>query len=982
MYLHVRKGCSELARYLTSRLLIEDAVWVSLFSEEMSLSIEMITEELVNAYKFDIGPVRIEWLLGSRPERFTKTEDNLWDLTAWHVRKSASLYEKAQAVLRLAALPLPPEEVADLLNKSNLFGTTTPEIAERLLKGRPDLFEKLGPYWVLREWAENPDPEGRSLLEAMIGRNIEVESSSELDVADALRALFSSLHTAVDTGNLKWALKRLDGGVRLASVFGTELLEPVSGGHWIHYELVPGLVKHFLDLHVSQLETYEEHLIQLRQRGCKRYVKRNRDMDRSDASEASTRGRQDEDLVDHEQHVNSVVLEETERLCEHSDNRLRLDHQQSRIVHASSTRRQLVLAPPGSGKTEAVARKLAYLVSDAGDLKPRQILVLSFSRSAVKVLMDRIRDIVEEDSEVYEDLRHVSVRTFDSWAFRMLRLLGCSPRELLRNSYGQDSYARNIRLLVERMLSGETQKKLLNDEDKLKHIRHIIVDECQDLSGPRADLVRQLLILLTAPKGSLEGRVCGFTLLGDMDQAIYEWMMNDHPGSLTSSQLIDFVRSTYKDELEQIRLPVNYRSNDEMVSLIELAAEIIRDEDSDDSPRTARIMQLVAGTGGRLSVPDLGALCEKPAVTLPFAVLFRRNDEAMYTACKLQNEYEFDRSVRLSIEAGDPQDQGLPAWIAFLLGRYRGADITRTHFLKLCDKYQQNAQARQCIPDALSAWRLLVRACYGEAGDMSASVRMEDLREKLTWPDSLPDDEGAEDKRIVITTMHRSKGQQFGEVVLVDSHLEDYPDQDLEEAKVVYVGLSRAIQSVKALDNADAKALYTLTFKDKASNIEYSRLYRCDKDDDWVRLMEIGVRGDLEATSFVSQSFHGSCERVNDLQSFLFEEQENLIGRRVVLCKRLLSTNPYRVVYDIRLPDDGGEALNLGHTTGQLAVALWTKKPTKAKFPDEIHDLHIWRVTTLIAGESDVSDVADPWSVSRMWLGVDIHGIGRFRFPF
>jgi DNA helicase II / ATP-dependent DNA helicase PcrA len=69
--------------------------------------------------------------------------------------------------------------------------------------------------------------------------------------------------------------------------------------------------------------------------------------------------------------------------------------EQKAIIPAPATARLLVEAGPGTGKTEVVARRLAWLLG-AGNLRPGDILVLSFSRSAVKALVARIRKVGEQ----------------------------------------------------------------------------------------------------------------------------------------------------------------------------------------------------------------------------------------------------------------------------------------------------------------------------------------------------------------------------------------------------------------------------------------------------------------------------------------------------------------------------------------------------------------------------------------------------------
>jgi len=980
MFLNVKKGLSELAKYLTSRLLVEDAIWLSLFLREESSSIEDIRYTFVETNKIELSDEKIAWLLHNSPRRF-KNLSRLWALTAWQIRKNASFYDKAQAALQLSRMPLPSDDLADLLSRSSVDKASS-DVIDGLLNGRMDVFEKLGPYWFLKEWTNENNLEDVSLLRAMFVRNTEVKTTNQTDMKHTLQLLFKPLSgAAVDTENLKWSLKRFDRMVNFDSIFNSGALEPVSEGYWIPYQSIPELIEYFNNLEPFRLKEYEDSLKELWQKGYEKYIASKTGKASIVSTEQNTASCEDTPLNKGNEPVGDISFEETEPINEFINSRLKRDDQQRKIIYAPSSRRQLILAPPGSGKTEAVARKLGYLVSNAGGLKPRQILVLSFSRSAVKVLMDRIRDIIEENSELYEDLRHISVRTFDSWTFRILRLLGFSPHELLKNSCGQDSYIKNIRLLVQRMSNKEVQTRLLTDEDKLKNIKHIIVDECQDLSGPRANLVKELLTLLAPPSRNIGERNCGFTLLGDMNQAIYDWMMKDNPDSLTSSQLISFVRTAYKHELDEISLSTNYRSTEEITNLINYAETIIRGDSSDKVPRTRKIVQLAAETGGKFTVTDLGNFCEKPDLDSSFAILFRRNDEAMYIACKLQNEFECDKNVRFVIDAGGVQEDIVPPWIAFLLGRYKGADITKSHFLKLYEKYQRELEDLSCLPDALYIWKLLVRACYGETGDINTSVRMDDLRERLTWRDAIPDDEGVEDKQIIFTNIHRSKGQQFGSVVLVDSHLEDHIDEDRDEAKVVYVGLSRAQESIMVLANPESKELFSRSFHNQSRNTKYERLYRCDEEDNWLRMLEIGIPGDIDNASFVSLSFHGSEERVKYIQEFLFKEQRNLIGKEVVLSRRQLSEYPPRIIYDIYLVMDN-KRLPLGFTTSQLTLDLWTLKKKHAKYPNEIHDLRISQITTIIGNEVNIKDVADPWSTSRLWLGINIHGIGRFRFPF
>ena len=128
------------------------------------------------------------------------------------------------------------------------------------------------------------------------------------------------------------------------------------------------------------------------------------------------------------------VVSARSRRNERHDVRLRLaaftpDPEQREVIDAGPQERLLVVAGPGSGKTQVAAMRLVRLLRSG--LHPAQILVLSFSRSAVATLTKRISGLEIEDPSLLEDLRHLAIRTFDSWAFRMLRQGGASPAELL-----------------------------------------------------------------------------------------------------------------------------------------------------------------------------------------------------------------------------------------------------------------------------------------------------------------------------------------------------------------------------------------------------------------------------------------------------------------------------------------------------------------------------------------------------------------------
>lgn len=228
---------------------------------------------------------------------------------------------------------------------------------------------------------------------------------------------------------------------------------------------------------------------------------------------------------------------------------MQCDVDQLAVIDADYKDKLLVLAGPGSGKTEVSARRIARLV--ASGLSASQVLVLSFSRSAVRTLTERLSRVVEIDDYVLEELRHVAIRTFDSWTFRMLCRLGHQPEELLSHTHDD-----NVMILVDLIRSSEKGQI----SDLLKNVKHLVVDEMQDLAGVRGDLVVELLTLL-APPNQVE---VGFTLLGDTAQSIYAFSVrNSDRTSIhgeTTNQLIATLHGVYGNELRSLSLDKNHRA--------------------------------------------------------------------------------------------------------------------------------------------------------------------------------------------------------------------------------------------------------------------------------------------------------------------------------------------------------------------------------------------------------------------------------------
>lgn len=188
---------------------------------------------------------------------------------------------------------------------------------------------------------------------------------------------------------------------------------------------------------------------------------------------------------------------------EHDDDGL-IDLSQRAVIRASCDARQVVVAGPGFGKTAVACGRVAWLLREG--VEASRILLLSFTRTAVREMRARIVAMATNVTGAAS----VDVRTLDSFAWRVRTGLAESPQE------GQ-GFAANITDTVAMLTRPDPELR-----DYLDHFDHVLVDEAQDLVGPRASLVAALLSSLRES--------AGYTVFLDPAQAIYDWSEDAEEG--------------------------------------------------------------------------------------------------------------------------------------------------------------------------------------------------------------------------------------------------------------------------------------------------------------------------------------------------------------------------------------------------------------------------------------------------------------------
>ncbi|WP_017594995.1 UvrD-helicase domain-containing protein [Nocardiopsis potens] len=451
----------------------------------------------------------------------------------------------------------------------------------------------------------------------------------------------------------------------------------------------------------------------------------------------------------------------------------RLTPEQRSVVELPADACALVTAGAGAGKTHTLIRRLDLLVEEER-LAPDEILVLTFSRAAVRELRERLGAI---DSAA----RFVRARTFDSWALDLLRQVKAE----------EDWEKRSFR---ERIVRAREAIEEGAAEDLYGHdLRHVVIDEVQDLVGERRELVEVLL----------DEFDCGFTVVGDSAQYIYGFTVPDERERAgEADRFSTWLRNTFGDDLVEPRLTENFRARtpEARVALpygarLQALSEGRADDGRKLFEELRDTLRMRAMDLGRLDELAFDALGSHSGTT---AILCRTNGQALTTSGELAKGGVAHRLQRAAT------DRSVPGTIALLFRDGGGTLMKRNRFEELV------SEAGLAPEEVDRLWRLLRRG--GRARTGGEALDLAELRRAIAaggLPDELTAPPPAD---LVVSSFHRAKGLEFDRVVVVDPG-EPWGDGDhAEDARALYVAMTRPREELLWLPTEK----WTSVLKDRA----------------------------------------------------------------------------------------------------------------------------------------------------------------------
>jgi len=427
--------------------------------------------------------------------------------------------------------------------------------------------------------------------------------------------------------------------------------------------------------------------------------------------------------------------------------------EQQFIIDQPLDAKLLVTAGAGTGKTFTLIHRAKKLIEIDRVHAGGEILVLSFSRSAVREIRARVQG-------VGGDLSYLRARTFDSFATRLLATVQPDAQ------WSSEGYDERIASAIKAILS------IKEAGDFLQVFRHVIVDEIQDLVGVRAELVKAIL---------MQNQNAGFTLFGDPAQGIYNFHLSGQARRVGSAALYGWVRKTFPERLFEKRLSKNFRATTKTAEAALWAGESL----ILPNPDYGRILQrLTTVKVGLRTIADLSTLTRglSQAYTGTTAILCRTNGEALYVSNYLRAS-KVDHRLQ-----GDASDRVASPWMAVCLSAMPSRVLAKAAFFAAYPK-----AAEQWF-SAEDGWRILRRIDRG-----SASVDLAAIAAKLRIGDFPDDMIATHNDKVVVSTIHRAKGLEFDRIfVLYDLPPDRGNDEedDAERARLLYVALTRAKREI------------------------------------------------------------------------------------------------------------------------------------------------------------------------------------------
>ena len=606
---------------------------------------------------------------------------------------------------------------------------------------------------------------------------------------------------------------------------------------------------------------------------------------------------------------------------------MELEEEQKKEVERDLNDKVIINAPPGSGKTETIIQKLIYICkNNVADLK--NILVICFSRAAVKEIKERVEQVTGIRNRI-------DIRTIDSFCSWVIRELEDNYKEKLSKM----NYDERIEY-VTNLIIKERKEQRYNLIYQINSLKHIIIDEFQDIVGVRAKFIVELLSI---------NRRCGFSLFGDEYQAIYNYQAKE----MTSDDMISKIKRLYK-ECNEVEYKAQHRVNDRNQKNKNTIIRVLIKRNRTNSENLNKIMKKYILS--EIKPKDIGKIEDKK-----IAILTRKNGEVYEITSKIKDiPYKIQQYTN---------ELTFPSWIAYILADYINVIITKQNFEEIVRK-KLNIQNCEEYWNYCKKIENIEKNIDNNPDELDLQIFKENL---IIDKDSYPEDFNKEKNKLIISTIHKAKGREYDEVYLNYKEGEFIQNRSIEDvfdnARLLYVALTRAKKKCYKY-NGEINGIYFKSYNDKNQERYYGFVNR-KTGRRWykkIRKIEIGLDGDINEESFIDAEIVGNVvanqqyiynqikegdfvNLIKENDNFYIYHNERKIGKaniNEVYSKTLLCANNWRYIEK--------EVTEYRNVRVKNVVTI-------AKFPDFIEDRYEL-----------------PYRDTGLWIGIQLEGFGELGF--
>jgi hypothetical protein len=474
-------------------------------------------------------------------------------------------------------------------------------------------------------------------------------------------------------------------------------------------------------------------------------------------------------------------------------------------------------------------------------------------------------------------------------------------------------------------------------EHRLAEIRHLVVDEAQDLVGERGKFVLSLVKAL--PEGS------GATILGDEAQAIYDFADDRNPGTPPEQTVLQHLERIWSATAQRFELATVYRT--ESATLRSLFVE---------SRRHLRVKPAAEGYASIRN--DIIRLADERADTVDQTSLGVDDlvlHRSRFNALRHFSYYapaRHDGRLRIS---GFPR--AIHPWVAGVMSRLTTDRISRAAFEEAWIASGLDITSESCTMEA--AWQALTELSTGRTHPRF--VNRAEVRETLAAgiiPDAMLLSEYGFSGPI-FSTIHASKGREAGTVRVFLPYPSASHDVDWsEEARILFVAATRTRKRL-------------IVYQDRESRMPGSGVR------DFVLLrgkrmqFEVGREGDLDPASPIALP-DAFAHDVDIAQKVLWDFRYQRITLRATYV---------RGRYALQETANNVSLGSLDERFGRnlMTMAATRRQKTPSRLPGTIYHLHSLGSRSVIMSEQDLrltEAVSRPYARRGFWLAPMVVGIG------